>query len=244
MQPSVLAVDLASKKYKDIGFALLPVGAVEVIFLKAEELGLSGKPFASDLAPALNQFCLDHDVKVLILDGPQGWKSPHTGIEHMRIGERVLNTPAKTGVIGHVKPGSALRYVAFSINLFHSLRVDFGWSLLTRNWHTAKRKRWLVEGFPTSAWKTLGLSSLPAKSRTKRKELNQWADDFKIVSGLHLGSDLTHDDLQAAVLLPAAIAIQSKNVNGVVLSGMDPRYTWSGDVLEGWIANPRVSAAK
>lgn len=242
MQPSVLAVDLASKKYKDIGFAHLSTNDVDVKFLKALDLGLSGKPFPSDLAPALNQFCLDNDINVLILDGPQGWKSPRTGIEHMRIGERVLNTPAKTGTIGHVKPASALRFVAFSIALFHSLRVDFGWSLLTSNWHINK-KRWVVEGFPTSAWKTLGLKSLPAKSKARRKVLNDWANEFKIVSGLDVGSGFSHDDLQAAVLLPAAIAIQSRNMNGVVLSGMDPHYTRSGDVLEGWIANPSVNDA-
>lgn len=244
MQPSVLAVDLASRKYEDIGFAFLSVGVVEVKFLKALDLRLRGKPLASDLAPALNQYCVDQDVTVLILDGPQGWKSPRTGIEHMRIAERVLNTPAKTGLIGHVKPGSALRYVAFSISLFHSLRVDFGWNLLTSNWHSARRKRWVVEGFPTSAWKTLGLSSLPAKSRTKRKELDRWANDFKIVSGYQVGPGLTHDGLQAAVMLPAAKAIQSQNVNGVILSGMNPRYSRSGDVLEGWIASPSVNGAR
>lgn len=241
MQGNVLAVDLASRKYKDVGIALLRADAVEVKFLKAEDLGLSGEPLASDMAPALNRFCCDQDVTVLILDGPQGWKSPHTGINHMRIAERVLNTPAKTGVIGHVKPGSALRYVAFSISLFHGLRVNFGWSLLISNWQTAKRERWVVEGFPTSAWKTLGLSSLPAKSRTQREELIHWAKEYEIVSGYHIGSTFTHDGLQAAVLLPAAMAIQSQNVNGVVLSGMNPRYTRAGDVLEGWIVNPRVN---
>jgi hypothetical protein len=36
----------------------------------------------------------------LLLDGPQGWKSPQTGIPDMRICEPVLNTPGKVGEIG------------------------------------------------------------------------------------------------------------------------------------------------
>jgi hypothetical protein len=238
---NVLSVDLASRKYSDNGIAFLSHGTLKPQFPKVSDLGLSGKPFVADFAYALNLFCEKEGVSVLLLDGPQGWKSPKTDIEHMRLCERVLNTPAKTGPIGYVKPKTFLRYIAFSINLFHILRVDYGWSLFIENWVKYPQKRWIVESFPSTAWQTLGLQSLPSKRKTKPRQLTKWRKDLVLATGYQIPSKITHDELQAAVVLPAGVAIAEGKPEVIVLSGMDPILTRSGDVLEGWIVNPRVS---
>lgn len=235
---NVLSVDLAAKKYEDNGIAFVSYRGRKVSFPSPADLNLGGKPLAWDFAEALDRFCTNEDVTVLMLDGPQGWKSPKTKIEHMRLCERVLNTPAKTGTIGNVKPSTFLRYITFSINLFHILRVDYGWNLLTESWPDQSGKRWIVESFPSSAWLTLGLEKLPAKSKTKAKQIKAWRRDLTMMTGYRIPNDISHDQLQAAVVLPAGQALAQGKVNRVVLSGMDPIVKRSGDVLEGWIANP------
>lgn len=242
-QGNVLSVDLASRKYSDNGLAFLPHESLKPQFPTPSDLGLSGKPHAADFANALNQFCEREGVTVLLLDGPQGWKSPKTDIEHMRFSERVLNTPAKTGTIGHIKPKTFLRYVAFSINLFHILRVDHGWHLLKEDWFKHRKRRWIVESFPSSAWRTLGLQSLPSKTKIKPRQLSKWKKDLSIATGFGFPRKVTHDELQAAATLPAGRAIAEGNTDGIVLSGMDPIITRKGDVLEGWIVNPKVPGA-
>ena len=51
----------------------------------------------------------------MLLDGLQGWKNPANGLKHSRLCERILNTPAKTGILGRVKPVNYTKFVEFSI---------------------------------------------------------------------------------------------------------------------------------
>jgi hypothetical protein len=190
----------------------------------------------------LQKFSLEQDVSVILIDGPQGWKSPSTGIEGMRICERVLNTPAKTGIIGHVKPRTFLRYIALSINMFHILRVDYGWKLLAQGWPRKTAERWIVEVFPSSAWLTLGLDRLPSKAKMKPRQIKKWSADLTMMTGLEIPTGASHDELQAAVVLPVGEAIAAGDEDRVILSGQDPRITRAGDILEGWIVNPLANA--
>jgi hypothetical protein len=237
---NVLSVDLAAKKYEDNGLAFISYRGRKPKFPTPSDLQLEGKPTTWDFAEALDSFCRSQNVRVLMIDGPQGWKSPKTKVAHMRICERVLNTPAKTGLIGSVKPANYLRYITFSINLFHILRVDYGWSLLSEDWLDHPKKRWIVEAFPSSSWRTLGLGKLPGKSNIKPKQLKIWRDDLTMMTGYLLPEKLTHDQLQAAVVLPAGQALVQKKPNRIILSGLDPIVKRSGDVLEGWIVNPSL----
>ena len=238
---NILSIDLASRSYSDNGMALLEHGSFQPQFPKASDFKLRGKPQVHDFAFAIDQFCRDEKVSVLLMDGPQGWKSPNTKIEHMRLSERVLNTPGKTGLIGYVKPKTFLRYIAFSINLFHILRVDYGWNLFTQDWNQKKNKRWVIESFPSSAWLTLGLQRLPSKRKTTPRQLTKWRKDLSLITDYKLPSKLSHDELQAAVVLPAGQAISEGDSDRIVLAGMDPIITRQGDVLEGWIVNPKVA---
>jgi hypothetical protein len=237
---NILSIDLASRKYSDNGMAFLEHGSFQPQFPKPSDFELEGKPQVHDFAFAINRFCRDEMVSILLLDGPQGWKSPKTKIEYMRLCERVLNTPGKTGLIGYVKPKTFLRYIAFSINLFHILRVDYGWNLFTQDWDQKRGKRWVVESFPSSAWLTLGLQSLPSKRKTTPRQLTKWRKDLSFITGYKLPSKITHDELQAAVVLPVGQAISEGDSDRIVMVGMDPIITRHRDVLEGWIVNPRV----
>jgi hypothetical protein len=236
----VLSVDLAHRKYVDNGITFLAQGSEEVQLIKAEDLGLRDPPTPESFADALYSFCDHEGVSVLLLDGPQGWREPKSQIEHMRLCERVLNTPGKTGVIGTAKPRTYLPYIQFSIEVFQQLRTLYGWELLTSDWIKRPWKRWLVESFPTSAWKTLGLEKLPAKSKSTPAQIFARRDDLSNVSGLKLPNILTHDELQAAVVLPVGKAIVGGDVERVILSGVDPYLTKKGVVLEGLIANPCI----
>ena len=150
-----------------------------------------------------------------MLDGPQGWRYPQSQIQHMRLCERVLNTPGKTGTVGQVKPKTYLGYIQFSIELFTAMRMKYGWSLLTRDWHLRPDARWLVESFPTAAWKTLGLTPLPAKSKTTPEDLQSWRTQFTQQTGWVIKENPNHDELQAAVVLPAGRMIAHRRPSRV-----------------------------
>jgi hypothetical protein len=238
---AVLSVDIAHRRYADNGIAFLDQGSDVVRLLKADDLGVSDPPTPEDFAAALSSFCHREGVTVLLLDGPQGWREPSSQIEHMRLCERVLNTPGKTGVIGTAKPSTYLPYIKFSIELFHELRITHDWALLKSDWNKRPWKRWLVESFPSAAWKTLGLKKLPAKTKSTSDHLITGRDNLSNLTGLKLPDVLTHDELQAAVVLPVGRAIVEGEEEQVILSGVDPYITMEGVVLEGLIANPLMT---
>ncbi len=238
---NVLSIDLALRGYRDFGMAFLGKGRASPSFPKPEEVGLTGKPEPSSCAEVLEAYCRQADVSVLLLDGPQGWRLPGSQIEHMRLCERVLSTPGKTGTLGSAKPATYLAYIEFSIELFHSLRVDHGWQLLVESWHRKKGVRWVVESFPSYAWLTLGLPRLPGKQRAQKAGLGRWRNNLSRAMGWTLPNELSHDELQAAIVLPAGQAIAQRRPGEIVLSGIDPIISEEGHVLEGLIPNPRLS---
>lgn len=238
---NVLSIDLASSSYSKFGIAFLETKARKPAFPSPKDLNLTGDPDPEKCADALATFCNATQTTVLLLDGSQAWRLPGSSIEHMRLAERVLNTPGKTGNPGQVKPKTYLKYTSFSIELFHRLQTEFGWELLTEVWHRRRKAKYVVEVFPSSAWELLGLPRLPGKSKTKRAELNKWTKLLAGVTGYDLPKGLKHDQLQAAVVLPAGEAIVQRRKEGIILSGMDPVVTPDGVTHEGWIANPRLA---
>lgn len=237
---NVLSIDLASQRYKDFGIAFLEAGSDQVLVPKLGELGLSDPPDPGSLAEALNRYCQQHSVTCLLLDGPQGWRYPGSPIEHMRLCERVFNTPGKTGAPGHAKPATYLTYIQFSIDVFEALRISHGWSLLTEDWPAAPGRRLVVETYPSAAWSLLGLKRLP--SRAKRAQIDQAADELARVTGPKLPGKLSHDELQAAVALPVGQAIVEEDPHAIILAGVDPIIE-DEFVYEGLIAAPRVPPA-
>lgn len=238
---NVLSIDLASSSYSNFGIAFLETRGRTPAFPSPKDLNLRGDPDPEKCAEALATFCNATKTTVLMLDGSQAWRLPGSSIEHMRLAERVLNTPGKTGDPGQVKPKTYLKYTTFSIDLFNHLHSDYGWERLTEVWYRRRKAKYIVEVFPSSAWELLGLPRLPGKSKTKRADLDKWTRLLANVTGYELPKGLKHDQLQAAVVLPAGEALAARNQEGVILSGMDPIVTPDGTTHEGWIVNPRLA---
>jgi hypothetical protein len=59
---------------------------------------------AEILAGRLNHLCAIRNIHILMLDGPQAWKSGSSRQEYARDCELQLNTTAKTGLPGLVQP--------------------------------------------------------------------------------------------------------------------------------------------
>jgi hypothetical protein len=236
---NTLAVDLASRRYRDIGLAYLEGEGSNPDFPTPTDLGLQDPPSAKDLAAALNRFALEHDVTSILLDGPQGWRHPGSPIKYMRLCERVLNTPGKTGTPGTARPGTYLSYIRFSIDVFQSLRLEFGWSLLTGDWAGKGPRRWAVEVYPSIAWTLLGMDRLPGKSRAGKK-LTLWRKRLAQATGFSLPANITHDQLQAAIVLPLGPSFSEQRDRLVLLAGVDPIIE-DGVVYEGLIACPRIT---
>src|SRR4029077_5565636 len=93
---AILSVDLAYRNYRDIGIAVLEWDH-NLIRCELISIPLSGLPSPGPLAEYLTGFCVQREIRVLVLDGPQGWKAENNGLEHSRRCEKELNTPAKTG---------------------------------------------------------------------------------------------------------------------------------------------------
>lgn len=235
---TVLSIDLARRRYSDFGIAQIEPGSSRPTFPKPKALGLVGEPEAASCARAIAAYANLHKISVLLLDGPQGWRHPDSPIEHMRLAERVLNTPGKTGNPGQVKPKTYLDFFTFSIDVFTVLHQDYSWALLEEDWAKRRRVHWVLESFPAAAWVLLGLDRLPGKSRTRVSDLARYTHLLKEATGYNLPERLTHDQLQAAVVLPAGEAVARRDPNRVILAGYDP-LPGPGDVIcEGWIVNP------
>lgn len=232
----IFSVDLASKRYRDFGWAILEVGSGQPSFPTYKHLGLSDPPDAATCAQAVHQYCLHEQVGVILLDGPQAWRHPKSPIEHMRLCERVLNTPGKTGLPGQVKPKTYLHYITFSIDLFREL-LGMGWALLREEHFQKPIKRLVIESFPSSSWQTLGLEKLPAKGRIKTHELEPFRKSLARATGYKLPKQLTHDQLQAAVVLPMGEALTRADRSSLVMAGIDP-IVEEGQIYEGWIPLP------
>jgi hypothetical protein len=238
---NVLSIDLAYRTYHHFGISLFQTGERRAHFPGPGDLGLHGAPRPDILAGCLDGYCRQHTVTVLLLDGPQGWRDPGSPIPHMRVCERVLNTPCKTGDPGEVKPRPYLLFVEFSIGLVQHLRMRFGWRLLEADWMRRPGQRWLVESFPSAAWEPLGLRRPPSKARAQPADLLHARRTLMEAIGFELPNAITHDELQAAAVLPAGLAIAERRPEDILLVGMDPFVDDHGRVLEGWIVLPRRS---
>jgi hypothetical protein len=172
----ILSVDLAHTTYKNLGIILLEekLGGFVAQGLSPEDLSLIGPTSPQELASILYETCARFSSPILLLDGPQGWKYQGNGLQHSRVCERILNTPGKTGLPGVAKPANYLPFIAFSIAVFQEL-VSLGFEL----WSGQSAPLLVIESFPLSAWRQLGLRPLPAKSKAKIGHLQQAADDLR-----------------------------------------------------------------
>ena len=189
------------------------------------------------LAGQLNHLCTTRGIFVILLDGPQAWKSRMNGLEHSRVSERHLNTAAKTGLPGTVKPITYRAFAEFCLDVYDAL-CRRGWRRLeTRHQPGSPPERVLVESYPHAAWKSLGLKPLPSKRLARGRDL---ADAY---AALHSLIPLTsncppnHDQLQAIVGGLPGLALEERNPAGTRIVGHPPRRE-DGHWREGFIVLP------
>src|SRR5258708_2891123 len=172
---AVVSVDLALKRWVDIGVAILTDDeqGIRVQFKELADHGTLGPRDAQTLALKLLDLVKVHDASVLLIDGPQAWKDPDNGIAYMRICERELRTPAKTGLPGDVKPATWTSFVSFSIDVFDALRTAGLDPFFAHESRIVPARVHLIEVFPTAAWRCLGMSCLPGKAKAKQEDVTK-----------------------------------------------------------------------
>jgi hypothetical protein len=265
---AVLSVDLAIRRWSDLGIVVLErTRAVHATDLWTVGAGLplkqifapqnvpeptesrivceiipwddSGPVAAEVLAGRLNHLCGVRDIRVLMMDGPQAWKSRSNGLEHSRMSERQLNTATKTGLPGMVKPLSYRPFAEFCLDVYDAL-CRRGWRRLATRGQPSSvqdQERVLVESYPHAAWKSLGLKPLPAKRRAKVSDLAEAFGALRALIPLSVDRPPNHDQLQAIVGGLPGLALEERNTDGARIVGAPPRRE-EGHWREGFIVLP------
>jgi hypothetical protein len=176
-------------------------------------------------------------IRVIMLDGPQAWKSLHNGLEHARVSERQLNTAAKTGLPGMVKPITYRPFAEFCVDVYDAL-CRRGWRRLeTRDQPASPQDRVLVESYPHAAWKSLGLKPLPSKRRARVSDLAAAYHALNSLIPITTNHPPNHDQLQAIVGGLPGLALEAHNTAGARIVGNPPRRE-EGHWREGFIVLP------
>lgn len=233
----IVSADLAYRTYRDTGIAVLDASAdlIDCVFVDAAAAGLSGEPSPAVLAEFLTQLCSQLDATILMLDGPQAWKDPNNGLVHSRLCERALQTPAKTGIPGVVKPVNYLPFVAFAIAVFDAL-AERGWPRYTGGALATGHKA-AVESFPMSAWKSLGFTMLPAKAKCRHDEVVTRHDGLCARLSIRVASPPNHDELQALISGLGGVGLCGSSRLRAECTGVAP-FQLEGVWREGFIVNP------
>jgi len=210
----------------------------EIIPWSAPEPEAAAVPVdANILAGRLNHLCGVRGIRLIMLDGPQAWKSRSNGLEHARVSEQQLNTSAKTGLPGMVKPITYRPFAEFCLDVYDAL-CRRGWRRLeTREQPGSPQERVLVESYPHAAWKSLGLKPLPSKRRARVSDLAEAYAALHSVVPFATSRPPNHDQLQAIVGGLPGLALEERNAAGARIVGNPPRRE-EGHWREGFIVLP------
>jgi len=200
---------------------------------------------ANILAGRLNHLCNLRGIRMIVLDGPQAWKSRHNGLLYARASERQLNTAGKTGLPGMVKPVSLRAYSEFCLDVYDALSRR-GWKRLDTTGNPGSGPgaglgsgldRVIVEGNPNAAWKSLGIKPLPSKRKSKLMDLAEAYGALRSLIPLTTNRPPNHDQLQAIVSGLPGLALDEHNTAGARIVGNPPRRE-EGHWREGYIVLP------
>ncbi len=251
---AVLSVDLAFRRWSDLGIVVLDrdkpapsldssaASPIECQIIPSSASGQPEGPIdANVLAGRLNHLCAVRGIRTMVLDGPQAWKSRTNGFLHARVSERQLNTAAKTGLPGMVKPITYRPFAEFCLDVYDAL-CRRGWRRMDSSERSAATPGSdlagvLVESYPYAAWKSLGLSPLPSKRRAKVSDLARAYADLRAVIPFTTDRPPNHDQLQAIVGGLPGLALDERNTAAVRIVGNPPRRE-QGHWREGFIVLP------
>lgn len=196
-----------------------------------------GRVDAEVLAGRLNHLCNLRGIRVIMLDGPQAWKSPDNGFAHARASEGHLNTAAKTGLPGMVKPVTYRAFAEFCLDVYDAL-CRRGWRRLdARASSNYGNERILVESYPCAAWKSLGLKPLPSKRCAQVSDLAAAYSALRAVVPFSTNRPPNHDQLQAIVGGLPGLALEERDPGAIRIVGKPPRRE-EGHWREGFIVLP------
>ncbi len=224
-----------------------PEGHGPTIDCGSADAGNNAEIDAEVLAGRLNHLCAIRGIRVLMLDGPQAWKSQGNNLEHARGCEQQLNTAAKTGLPGMVKPRTYRSFAEFCMDVYDAL-CRRGWRRLDTRRQPAQldkpdssAERILVESYPHAAWKSLGLKPLPAKRRARVSDLAEAYGALRALIPFTTNRPPNHDQLQAIMGglpgLDLGLALEEHNPARVRIVGNPPRRE-DGHWREGFIVLP------
>jgi hypothetical protein len=236
---SVLAVDLASRSWSDVGVALLSREQGGRISLEYRDLSATEDALTAEkLAERVSYVAVQCGARMILLDGPQGWREPGSNPPDRRECELALATPAKTGEPGQVKPSSYRSFALFSIEVFDGLE-ERGWSRWTgRPRGQGDEGVFAAEAYPRACWRALGLTPLPSKAKATASDLERARGQLRKRLGLEVPEAASHDQLQATIAGWAGIAWEARQDRLWQPVGLPPKRL-DGHPREGFILMPR-----
>jgi hypothetical protein len=239
---STLSIDLASRRYEDIGVVILckATGRIRITPIRLTAPEFVDRPNVETLVDKILEVAAKYAATTILLDGPQAWKANDNQNVYARSCERELRAPGKTGLPGVTLPHTYLGFISFSIQVFEALASRTWKRLATKDPQQATHCT--VETFPTAAWRSIGMRPLPGRRRTTPSDIVTWTT--KLQEGWNLDlqhQEITHDELQATVAGLAGIALEEGNVGGLHFAGRSPFYD-NGTCREGFIVSPRTCA--
>lgn len=215
----VLGVDLASRSWRDIGFAEIAFDSGDPPSWGAAVPDCVVRPTTAltphALADLIDEYARDHEIAAVALDGPQGWRQPNApprrGVG--RWCEYEARTQGKTGEYGHTYPQTQHGWIAFCVEVFDRL-LGLGHCTLvddpaaTRLQPLERGRYYLLEVFPTSTWRGLGLRPLPGHANAPPHVVAHYAGLLRARLGLPQAPATNHhDNLQALVASLAGAAL-------------------------------------
>jgi len=210
--------------------------SIDAELIRPEERGLSGTPAVAAVAGLCLDLAAQAGARLIVIDGPQGWRAPGSPVEGKRVCERCTHTPGKTGDPGVVTPKTWTRMAMFSIELFDALHAA-GWPRFSGEWPAARAT---IESFPTQGWRRLGFPPLPG-SRRRKLQLKTWMGYLTKSFGVRWSRDPSHDELQAVVVGLGGLLLLREGVTACDVHGHKP-FVENGVWREGYILGPRAGA--
>lgn len=236
---SVVAVDLAAKRWIDVGVVILDRSRDGRISLEYRDLSSTDEVLTAErLAERVAYVAAGCGARLILLDGPQGWREPGSDPPDRRECELALATPAKTGEPGRVKPRSYTGFALFSVAVFDGL-AERGWVRWAgRPRVSADDSQFAAEAYPRACWKVLGLTPLPSKAKATAADLSRARNQLRRRLGLEVPDDASHDELQATVAGWAGLAWEVQRDHLWQPVGLPPMWI-DGHPREGFILMPR-----
>ena len=197
-------------------------------------------PPVVELALRLNTLCLERGAGVLMLDGPQAWKAD----EHLPQPAHGVGQPgaAAGSPSARMLPGTYERFVGYCLALYDALG-RLGWQRLAAresNGNASARHeerlqhKVLVESYPESAWKSLGITPLPERQHCRVSDLAEAYAALSAILPITTSQPPNHNQMQAIVGGLPGLAIEERTAHSAGQQKRRETELWS----DGWAMPP------